>query len=270
MFRLIVADDEKFVRQGIIRETDWKALNCEVVAEAVDGLDALEKIRKFKPDFAICDIRMPKLSGIEMLRILRNENNKIPVIFLTAYNEFDYAVSALKLYASDYILKPFDDGELEEAVKKLELKLAENEKEQGRSDKENNKQILGYEYLKPELDKYKGAYTREAIKYIIEHVNENGISIKLIADSIGISEGHLSHIFKKETGETLASYITKCKIDAAKQMLEDCRYKVYEVAELVGYKDISYFSSTFKKLTGMSPIEYQERTVQDKSTESYN
>lgn len=261
MFRLIVADDEKFVRQGIIRETDWRALNCEVVAEAADGLDALEKIRRLKPDFAICDIRMPKMDGIEMLRILRNENNKLPVIFLTAYNEFDYAVSALKLYAFDYILKPFDDGELEAVIKRLELRLAEGKKEQYRDNKEDT-QILDYEYLKAELEKYRGAYTRAAIKYIIEHVNENGISIKLIADSIGISEGHLSHIFKKETGETIASYITKCKIDAAKLMLEDCRYKVYEVAELVGYKDISYFSSIFKKLTGMSPIEYQERTSQ--------
>ena len=55
------------------------------------------------------------------------------------------------------------------------------------------------------------------------------------------------------------SYITRYRMRAAMKLLENCRYKVYEVAEMVGYKDITYFSSTFKKIVGVSPSEYQSR-----------
>ena len=64
----------------------------------------------------ICDIRMPKMNGLEMLKKLREEKNPVQVIFLTAYSEFSYAREALKLYAFDYLLKPFEDGELESAI----------------------------------------------------------------------------------------------------------------------------------------------------------
>ena len=68
------------------------------------------------PELMICDIRMPKMNGLEMLKKLREEKNPVQVIFLTAYSEFSYAREALKLYAFDYLLKPFEDGELESAI----------------------------------------------------------------------------------------------------------------------------------------------------------
>ena len=63
------------------------------------------------------------MSGIEMLKAMREEKNDTPVIFLTAYSEFEYAREALKLYAFDYILKPFEDGELEAAVLRAKEKI---------------------------------------------------------------------------------------------------------------------------------------------------
>ena len=116
MIKVIVVDDERFVRMGIVGETDWASLGCEVVGEAENGLDALELVQKKNPDLMICDIRMPKMNGLEMLKKLREEKNPVQVIFLTAYSEFSYAREALKLYAFDYLLQPFEDGELESAI----------------------------------------------------------------------------------------------------------------------------------------------------------
>ena len=65
--------------------------------------------------------------------------------------------------------------------------------------------------------------------------------------------------FCKETDYTLLNYLTRYRIHKAMELLRDCRVKVYEVAERVGYRDITYFSATFKKLAGMSPSEYQDR-----------
>ena len=94
--------------------------------------------------------------------------------------------------------------------------------------------------------------------YISEHYADPGISVGSIAQSLGISEGHLSHTFKKETDYTLLNYLTRYRIQKSMELLRDCRTKVYEVAEQVGYKDVTHFSSTFKKVAGMSPSEYQD------------
>ena len=75
---------------------------------------------------------------------------------------------------------------------------------------------------------------------------------------MGLSEGHLSHLFKKETDMTLGAYLTRCRIQKAMALLREGKLKVYEVAEACGYRDIAYFSGTFKKITGKTPSEYQD------------
>lgn len=254
MYKVIVIDDEMLVRKGIVLETDWKALDCMVVAEAGNGLEGLEVVRKYNPDLLICDIKMPKMDGIEMLKQLREEKNDVRVIFLTAYGEFAYAQSACKLLASDYLLKPFQDGELEDAVRRVTEKIAA---EQGRG--------AGDEAGKPAnlvlKSGDKSKYVMGALEFISEHYGDTDISVGMIAESLGISADHLSHIFKKETDYTVMAYITRFRMRNACRLLEDCRAKVYEVAEQVGYRDIAYFSSTFKKIVGVSPSEYQDRSI---------
>lgn len=253
MLKVLVVDDEMFVRKGLVMETDWKALGFVVAAEAENGLEALDAVHKYQPDLIICDIRMPKMTGLEMLKVLRSEGNQVHVIFLTAYSEFEYAKEALKLYAFDYLLKPFEDGELEAAVTRAKKAI---EAKQGERKRLEEEKVLSVN----ETGSSKSRYIREAIGYIGEHYAESDISVGTIARSLGISEGHLSHLFKKETDYTVMAYITRYRMRAAMALLSDCRNKVYEVAEKVGYKDITYFSSTFKKIVGMSPSDYQDRT----------
>lgn len=254
MLKVLVVDDEVFVRKGIVLETDWASLGFEVVAEAENGLQALEAVHKYRPDLIICDIRMPKMSGIEMLKALRKEGDRVHVIFLTAYSEFEYAKEALKLYAFDYILKPFEDGELESAVLRAKKEIEER-REAGLRREETR--ILDLNVKTGD----KSGYIKEALNYIASHYQENDINVGSIAESLGISEGHLSHLFKKETDYTIMAYITRYRMRAAMKLLSDCRNKVYEVAESVGYKDIAYFSNTFKKIVGMTPSEYQDRNA---------
>lgn len=251
MYKVIVIDDEMLVRRGIVMETDWRALDCVVVAEAGNGMDGLEAVRKYHPDLLICDIRMPKMDGIEMLKELRAEENDVSVIFLTAYSEFSYAQSAIKLFASDYLLKPFGDGELEQAV---ENALAKRKKKQ---EKVQDEQL-------PELVLNKGdksKYVMEAVDYISKRYGDPELCVAEIAEHLGISEGHLSHTFKKETDYTVAAYITRVRMRTAMKLLNDCRNKVYEVAEQVGYRDIAHFSSSFKRIVGVTPSEYQDRSL---------
>lgn len=246
MYKVIVIDDEMLVRRGIVMETDWQALNCVVVAEAGNGIEGLEAVRKYHPDLLICDIRMPKMDGIEMLKELRTEGNDVSVIFLTAYSEFSYAQSALKLLASDYLLKPFGDGELEQAVNNaLEKRKRTQEK------LENSKDEPLPELVLNKGDKSK--YVMAAVDYISAHYGDPELCVAEIAEHLGISEGHLSHTFKRETDYTVAAYITRVRMRTAMKLLNDCRNKVYEVAEQVGYRDVAHFPAALRGLSVLLP-----------------
>lgn len=252
MLKILVVDDEMFVRRGIVMETDWDALGCMVVGEGTNGIEGLEAARKYEPDIIVCDIRMPKMDGLEMVETLRKEENKAYVIFLTAYSDFDYARTAIRLGAADYLLKPFEDGELEKTILRIRGKIVENRQNGEKKERE----ILSHAQL-GRSDKSK--YVMEALNYIGERYGDPELGVREIAQAVGLSESRLSHVFKKETDYTVNAYITRCRISAAMKLLGNCRYKVYEVAEMAGYKDTTYFSTIFKKLTGLNPSEYQNR-----------
>ena len=119
MYKVVVVEDEKLVREGIVHGTEWSRIDCMVAGAAGDGEEGIEAVHKYHPDVIVTDICMPKKSGIEMVESLRKEGNHAVVIFLTAYGEFSYAQQAVKLGAADYLLKPFSDGELEDAVERI-------------------------------------------------------------------------------------------------------------------------------------------------------
>lgn len=250
MLKVLVVEDEEMIRKGIVLAVDWAALDCVVVGEASNGAQALEVVERYDPSLIITDLKMPVMDGLEMLRQLRERGNNAFVIILTAYDSFAYAQTALRLGAVDFLLKPFHDGELEQAVTRLKQRM----------DRAGQGGEKGPAPLPlPELKKGdKSKYVLEAMAYIGEHYHEPNIGVAAIAQHLGISEGHLSHTFKKETDYTLLNYLTRYRIHRAMELLRDCRLKVYEVAEQVGYRDIAYFSATFKKLVGMSPSEYQD------------
>ena len=223
MYKVLIVEDEDIIRKGLMFMVNWQQAGCVVAGEAADGLEMLEKsIREYGYD----------------------------AIIVSGYSEFEYARNALKLLAFDYLLKPFEDGELEDAVSRVRDKLVREREEKER--REESK-ILSPGARTGD----KSRYIKEAIAYITEHYNDSDLSVGTIAESLGISEGHLSHLFKKETDYTVMAYITRCRIREAMKLLTNCRYKVYEVGEMVGYRDITYFSSTFKKIAGVTPSEYQ-------------
>ena len=116
MLKVLVVEDEPYVRRGIVLSVDWTALDCFVVGEAANGEEGYDAALKFQPNIIITDIRMPKMDGIEMLKRLREAGCKSEVIILTAYSDFEYAQNALHYGAADYLLKPFHDGELEQVI----------------------------------------------------------------------------------------------------------------------------------------------------------
>ena len=122
--KVVIIDDELWTRKVILGLGEWKVLDLEVVGEAADGEAGLELIYKLLPDIVITDVKMPRINGIELLQKLRSENFNIPVIFVSGYDDYTYVRNALKLGATDYLLKPIKAQELNQllgqCIKKLE------------------------------------------------------------------------------------------------------------------------------------------------------
>ena len=251
MTSVMIVDDEKLVRMGIKEETDWDLIGCEVVAEASNGEEALELAEKTRPDLVISDIRMPRMDGIELAGKLLEKYPSMKVIFLTAYNEFEYARKAVRIGVSDYILKPFQDGELEASVQRL-LHLHPNTPASVKELEETLVPLVN-------KDTVSNRYVQTALAYIEDHFGDPDFSIGKLADSMGVSNGHISRLFKSELDLGINNYLTRYRIRKAMDYLKDVQMKVYEVAELTGYQDIAYFSNTFKKLVGKSPSDYQSK-----------
>ncbi len=254
MIKVMIVDDEKYVRMGIKNDTDWALIGCEVVAEASNGEMAMELAGEFRPDLVISDIKMPKMDGIELAGKLLEKYPDTKVIFLTAYNEFEYARQAVRLGVSDYLLKPYQDGELEGAIQRL-LHLHPNAPA-AQTQLENELIPLK---RKEEIE---NRYVQLAIEYIEKNYSDRDFSIGKLSESISVSEGHISRLFKAETEISINNYLTRYRIRKAMDFFKDVQSKVYEVAEKVGYQDIAYFSNTFKKLVGKAPSEYQSKGLQ--------
>lgn len=120
MNRIVIVDDEQFVRKGIIALVDWEKINYHVAGEANNGEDALELILDEKPDVVLTDIRMPVFDGLKLIEKVKELAVKVPkFIIISGYNDFEYAQRAVRLGVTDFILKPIDKDELEKTFMDL-------------------------------------------------------------------------------------------------------------------------------------------------------
>lgn len=123
MYKVLIADDEKNIRQGLMSILDWDELGFVIAGEAANGEDALEKIVSINPDLVLMDIHMPKCYGIETIQKAREQGFPGKFIILSGYSDFTYAQAAIRLGVEFYVTKPIDEDELEEVVKKVKTSL---------------------------------------------------------------------------------------------------------------------------------------------------
>lgn len=128
MYKIIFIDDEVSTLKFLTNAINWDEYGIEIVGTADDGKAGIDLYRSTKPDIIIVDIKMPGINGIDFSTIIREEDKRVKIIILSAYGEFQYAQSALRLQIKDYLLKPIDEDRLEEVIKKL-LEEFENEHE---------------------------------------------------------------------------------------------------------------------------------------------
>ena len=114
--KLLIVDDEELTRTGLLASVDWSAAGIDEVIQADDGLHGLEAARLHKPEIILCDVRMPRMTGIAMLEQLETFLPDCVPIFMSGYSDKEYLKAAIKLKAVNYIEKPLNPEEVQEAV----------------------------------------------------------------------------------------------------------------------------------------------------------
>lgn len=233
MLKVLIADDERIVRKTLRLIGNWDEYEMEIVGEAQNGMEALEMIDQLKPDILLLDMKMPGLSGNQILEQLTGDRKRIHVIVISGYDDFEYARMALKYGAIDYLLKPINRNEFNQALNRI-------------YENEQKLQIQGVERKKDAL---------EQIKDKIDTNYMEDISLTNLAEAYFMNSDVLSRLFKKKYGVNITSYINDVRLTQAKIYLT-AGYNSAQVSEMVGYHDSNYFSRVFKKYYGMSPTQF--------------
>ncbi|MGL5760386.1 MAG: response regulator transcription factor, partial [Cetobacterium sp.] len=182
MIKVLVVEDEKIIREGLIESISWDLLNCKIVGQGKNGKEGLELIKTLNPDLVITDIKMPILDGLEMIEHAMEEEFQFKAIILSSYSEFEYAKKGIQLGVLDYILKPLDEDILLETIEKFRNNFY-------KSESDSISRYLSEEY---------NIFVRKTVQIILDRYVTK-LSIKEIALELDVSASYLSRKIKEET-----------------------------------------------------------------------
>ena len=156
MIKVLLVDDEQMTRDGLKEFIRWDGLGMAVVGEAADGLQALELFAELRPEIVLCDVRMPRMDGIELAAKLRESDPSCKIVFLSGYTDTAYLKSAIKLNAVDYIEKPVQIAELEQLLERIagEIRAARDAERQAAE-------------MREKLDRGRPELTRRVVKGLL-------------------------------------------------------------------------------------------------------
>ncbi|MEC1520575.1 response regulator [Neobacillus niacini] len=393
-WKVLIADDEFIIRDGIHSSVDWEKYNMEVVGEAEDGEEAVEIAINHQIDILLIDLNMPIMSGLEAMKQIREHLPTCKMVVISGYDEFRYAQEALRLKVEDYLLKPVNPEKLEAIIMELQRKLdvEGNQKEylkqatnqfkrnqthlqerffqdwtEGQLANEEIKEQLQFLHLpvtapiqfivikwpdyhlnqtfmqetdrqlylfaieniakemidtkeavvfwdrayllniclwepisrdqmskiedlvqryftiriyyhmedikeldfihlykvydrcKREVDKQikVSPIVKQALAYIKQHYQDSSLTLERVAEELHITTVYLSRMMKHELGISYVGLLTQMRINKAVDLLKTSELSIRDIAEAVGYDSQHYFSTTFKKIVGVSPMQFK-------------
>lgn len=252
MKTILIVDDELRTRLGIKKTLEVWSAGKHRIETAPSGVDALKWLEENTVHIIITDVRMPEINGLQMLEALASHRQLPVVIVMSGYAEFEYAKKALQLGVFEYLVKPIGKTLLIETIQKA-LELDRSMERLHTIEKLVDPKLLE---VRSEEARY-GPQIQMAMTYIDEHLHE-AISMKQVADYFHLNASYFSVLFKEETGVTFSDYLTRTRLQKAKELLITTSMPIWEIAEKVGYSTAKYFIQVFKDNEGMSPRHYRK------------
>ena len=180
------------------------------------------------------------MNGLDLAHLVKEQSPSCHIIFLTGYDDFEFARKAIRLGADDYLLKPFSKDDIEEMLAKVKGKL----------DQERKKAQVE--------DLVSHGYSTDLEKAIHARLADSQLTLKDLAYQLGFSASYLSVLIKKKLGLPFQDYLIQERMKKAQLLLLTTDLKIYEIADQVGFEDMNYFSQRFKQVVGVTPRQYKK------------
>ncbi|MDN5213550.1 two-component regulator propeller domain-containing protein [Fulvivirgaceae bacterium BMA12] len=250
---LLIIEDNNDVRKYItsVFEADYK------LYEAKDGLEGFELAQSVVPDLIISDVMMPKMDGITLCHKLKSEfkTSHIPIILLTARTSLIFKMEGLETGADDYITKPFNASLIKVRARNLIT-----------SRKILRKHFLNRDGMKVEPSNV--SYTskdelflNDAIKIVEKNMSDANFTVEYLGRELGMSRMQLYRKLKSLTGFSANEFIRLLRLKRAAQLLNHNQMTISEITYEVGFTDLQYFRSCFKRQYGVNPSEYNQEPI---------
>lgn len=250
MYKIVIVEDERIIRKGLIYGFPYERQGCLVVGEASDGEEGTRLIREVQPDIVVTDITMPVRDAFWMLEATLDL--AYSTIIVSGYDEFANAQKAFRYGVTEFIVKPIDMelyGEaLGRAIRQREMQKSFEERVR-RQDRLERLRLLEEPVVEHDV------VVAEMVRYVERHYGERFV-FQDLADVVGYSPTALHGRFKKATSYTFNEYVNRYRIQQAVNHILAERGKLYEVAEWCGFSDYKYFNKVFQKYIGMSATEF--------------
>ena len=222
------------------------------VHQARDGEEGRDKALKYVPDIIISDVMMPKENGISLCKTLKNDvrTSHIPIILLTARTPLIFKVEGYETGADDYITKPFHIDILDARVENL---IRSRAKLRERFKTEVSLQPTELAISSPDEE-----FLKKLLAYVEANIAENELKVDDVCREVGLSRTHLYRKVKALTNMSMSGLIRSIRLKRAAQLMGKGRFNISEIAYQVGFLDVDYFRSCFKKQYGVTPSLYQK------------
>lgn len=260
MYKVLIADDERNIREGLKTFIPWKSIDLTVVDSVDNGRKVVDYLSNQEVDILLLDIKMPVLSGLEVMEIVSSKYPRVKSIILSGHADFKYAQQAISYSVTEYLLKPINISHICDVLGKIKKGLDAQRGDTGDTGILANQHLI--EHMKS--GSIQGTSRRKRIvdmsKEWIEHHYSENFGLDCIANQFQISKEYFCSIFKEETGENFIQYLKGVRMAKAITLMKDNPgLRIYEIAEKVGYRESKYFCRVFKTHYGQYPEEYRQR-----------
>ena len=259
---LVVEDNEelKAFLRNILSE------NYTVIT-ASNGEEGLQRAADNLPDLIISDVMMPVMDGLEMVRLIKENNNicHIPIIVLSAKASLDDRIAGLEQGIDDYITKPFSATYLKTRIasllrqRKALQEIYMNKLMEGKNSSSAAPVADSLTPSQPQITPYDEQFMEKVMEFMEEQMDNAELTIDEFAEKLMLSRTIFYRKLKSIIGLTPVDFIREIRIKRAVQLIDSGEYNFSQVAYMTGFNDPKYFSKCFKKVIGITPSEYKEK-----------
>ena len=260
-YRVLIVDDDEEIGRYIAQELG-EFYHFAVCYNGKDGLhELLTHTAESHPvgeppyDLVISDVMMPEMDGFTMLRSIKSNVNisHLPVILLTSKTDIGNRLEGLERGADAYLNKPFSMDELHATIDNL---IASRLRLKG---KFSGAQQPTEKVAAPEVKGNDEQLMERIMKSINEHLSDSDFNVDQLCEEVGISRAHLHRKMKDLTGIPVSEFIRNIRLEQGARLLKEQKLNITQVAYTVGFSNLGYFSTIFRKHFGVSPREFVER-----------